>query len=338
MNPNMNVSETSRRFHPGAGGILALITAITMVAVPRSSAEVPPRFYWKTLSGMNAVPLIGMSVDANANPLDHSHRVVPGADIEADMFIAGYGKVLPVFDRAAMIALLLPMGDLSSAVSLAGVSSSESARGYGDPMLEFDINLIGPNAIKDIPDMMRYEPGFSVDLVIDLAFPIGEYDENQRLNIGQNRWYGRGGFPMIWQIGAWVPGRRTTLEAFPSVWLFGDNDDFGGKTLESDPSYELDLHLTRDLSSELWGSLDAVIFEGGKSKVDGVSGDSVDAVSVGFTLGYQLNDSLQLPFGYKATLDDESGSESTELEASTVTVSLISAWHPLLEGVKRLEN
>ena len=34
-----------------------------------------------------------------------------------------------------------------------------------------------------------------------------------RLNLGQNRWYGRVGAPMVWQIGPWVPGRRTTFEA-----------------------------------------------------------------------------------------------------------------------------
>jgi len=319
---------------PGARCALALIIMIT--AVPRICAEVPPRFYWKTLSGLNAVPLIGMSVDGNANPLDRSHHVVPGADIEADMFIAGYAKILPIFDRSAMVAALVPMGEISSEVNVAGVSSSESAQGYGDPMLELNINLIGPAAINSLPDLMRYEPGFSADLVVDLAFPIGEYDEHKSINIGQNRWYGRIGFPLIQQIGPWVPGKRTTLEVFPSVWLFGDNDNFGEKKLESDPSFELDLHLTRDLSSDLWGSLDTVIMQGGKSKIDGVSGDSVDALLLGFTFGYQLTDSLQLTFGYKATLDDDSGSESTELEASTVTISLISGWHSLLEGVKRL--
>ena len=64
-------------------------------------------------------------------------------------------------------------------------------------MLEFDINLIGPKAQQNIPDAIRYEPGFSLDLLADLALPIGEYNSNQALNLGQNRWYGRIGAPMI---------------------------------------------------------------------------------------------------------------------------------------------
>jgi hypothetical protein len=57
--------------------------------------------------------------------------------------------------------------------------ASQSASGFGDPMLEFNINLIGPPAQKNIPDVLRYEPGFSVDLLADLALPIGEYDSTR---------------------------------------------------------------------------------------------------------------------------------------------------------------
>jgi len=37
------------------------------------------------------------------------------------------------------------------------------------------------------------------------------------LNLGQNRWYGRVGAPIVWQLGAWVPGRRTPLEFLPAA-------------------------------------------------------------------------------------------------------------------------
>ena len=125
---------------------------------------------------------------------------------------------------------------------------NQSASGFGDPMLEFSINLIGPAAQKNIPDALRYEPGFSVHLLTDLALPIGEYDSSKPLNIGQNRWYGRVGLPVIWQLGDWVPGRRTTLEFLPAVWIFGDNSDYVGQTLKTDPMFQLDAHLTRDFT------------------------------------------------------------------------------------------
>jgi hypothetical protein len=228
------------------------------------------------------------------------------------------------------------MGRISGDLSVAGKTVNQSARGFGDPMLEFDINLLGPPAQKNIPDVLRYEPGFSLDLLVDLAIPIGEYDSDQSLNIGQNRWYGRVGMPVIWQLGQWVPGRRTTLEILPSVWFFGDNTDYaGGKTLETDPSFQLDAHLTRDLTEHFWGSIDGVYYTGGKASVEGVSGESLSNLGVGLTLGYQINDNLNLTVGYKSTVND---SAEDDLKMDVFMVSLVYGWHPLVEGMKRLQG
>jgi len=298
-------------------------------------AQLPARFYLKSLSGANAVPLIVESISGNTNPFDPAHNVTAGANFDATMALAGYALAFPLFDRAAMAALILPMGRISGDVTVAGKSVNQSARGFGDPMLEFDINLLGPPAQKNIPDVLRYEPGLSVDLLADLALPIGEYDNKQSLNIGQNRWYGRFGMPVIWQIGEWVPGRRTTLEIFPSVWLFGDNTDFQGKTLKTDPSFQLDAHLTRDLTEHFWGAIDGVYYKGGKSSVDGVSGESLSNLGVGLTLGYQINDNLNLTFGYKSTVND---SAADDLKMDVFMVSLVFGWHPLVEGMKRLQG
>ena len=101
-----------------------------------------------------------------------------------------------------------------------------------------------------------------------------------------------------------MPGRRTTLEVLPSVWFFSDNDDYVGQTLSTDPMFQLEAHLTRDFTEHFWGSLDSTYMAGGKSTVNGVGGDSLNNVGVGFTLGYQINDNLSLTAGYMATVND----------------------------------
>ena len=298
-------------------------------------AQLPARFYLKSLSGGSAVPLIVESISGNTNPFDPTNNVTVGANFDATMALAGYAYAFPLFDRAAMAALILPMGHISGDVTVAGRTVNQSAKGFGDPMLEFDINLLGPPAQKNIPDVLRYEPGFSLDLLVDLALPVGEYDSKQSINIGQNRWYGRVGMPVIWQIGQWVPGRRTTLEILPSVWFYGDNTDFVGKTLQTDPSFQVDAHLTRDLTEHFWGSIDGVYYIGGKSTIDGVSGESVSKVGVGLTLGYQINDNLNLTFGYKSTVNDNA---ADDVKMDVFMVSLVFGWHPLVEGMKRLQG
>ena len=56
-------------------------------------------------------------------------------------------------------------------------------------------------------------------------------------------------------------------------------------------------------------------------------------LGVGFTLGYQINEHLQLTAGYMATVN---AGEPTDLRMDGFKVSLLFGWHPLVEGMNRL--
>jgi hypothetical protein len=314
---------------------LVWVLALGALAPAGASAQVPARFYWKSLSGGNAFPLIVNSMSGNTNPFDPAHLVSPGSSVEATLAIGGYARTFSLFDRSALGAVLLPMGHLSGEVAAAERTVTETARGFGDPMVEFDVNLVGPRSQANLVDVLRYEPGLSIDLIGDLAVPIGEYDNTRSLNLGQNRWYGRLGAPVVWQLGSWVPGRRTTVEFLPAVWLFGPNDDFVGRTMETEPMFQLDGHVTRDFTEHLWGSVDGVWYTGGRATIDGIEGEPLDNLGLGLTLGYQINDNLALTLGYKSTVDDKAPGD---LQMDGFMVSLVAGWHPLVEGAKRLKG
>jgi hypothetical protein len=57
---------------------------------------------------------------------------------------------------------------------------------------------------------------------------------------------------------------------------------------------------------------------------------------VGFTLGYQINDSMQLTLGYKSTLNNDAA--SNDLQMSVFMISFTTGWHRLLEGAERLSG
>lgn len=291
-----------------------------------------PRTHWKEmLTDTNVFSFTYIHASGNANLNDPSYRVVPGADFDADLTLVGYSRSFSLCRRTAVGSILLPVGDLEG--ELAGPLSS-STRGFGDPILQLDLNLIGTPAMENMPALMRYEPCFTVDLVLDLGIPIGEYDADSPTNIGQNRWYGRVGAPVMINLGDWVPGSRTTFEFLPAVWFFEDNDDFLGQTLENDPLFQLEAHLTHDFTRTFWGSLDAVWYYGGESTVAGLAGEELNDLGVGFTLGYQINDNLMLTAGYTATMDDGPG----DLDLGALRINLIYGWHQLLEGIDRLEG
>lgn len=316
--------------------LLWFVCGLVLVAsVPARSAIAQgdgPRTHWKEmLTGTNVISLTYMHASGNANPLDPAHTIVPGADFSADLVLVGYSRSFSLFDRTAVGSLLLPVGELDGETT-GPMSLSDSARGFGDPVLQLDMNLFGAPAMQNMPDLLRFEPTFTLDLVFTLSIPIGEYDEDSPANIGQNRWFGRVGLPVMINLGDWVPGHRTTLEFLPAVWFFEDNDDFLGQTMETDPLFQLEAHLTRDFTEGLWGSLDAVYYLGGESTIGGLSGEELSELGVGFTLGYQINRNLMLTAGYTATVDDG----MDDLDLGVFRINLIYGWHQLLEGIDRL--
>jgi hypothetical protein len=99
--------------------------------------------------------------------------------------------------------------------------------------------------------------------------------------------------------------------------------------------FQLEGHLTRDFMERVWGSLDFISYTGGQPTIDGVKGEKLSNYGAGATLGYQLNDNLQLTAAYVSSFND-SGAE--DLKMDTFRVSLVFGWHPLIEGMKRLKG
>jgi Putative MetA-pathway of phenol degradation len=317
--------------------IFALTALVVMLTCPNAAQAQGDgaRFYWKGLKGTNAVPLITSSLGGNANPLDPSQTVIPGSNFSALMSMVGYARMIAVGDRSAFISVIQPLGRVTSELTFNGRTFINTARGYGDPMVEFDINIIGPKAIKNIPDMIRYSPRFSMDIAANLAFPIGEYDNTTPINIGQNRWYGRIGTPMILQIGPWVPGKRTTLEFLPAIWLYGANNDFVGEKMTTEPMFQLEGHLTRDFMEKMWGSLDVISHSGGKATIGGVEGNSLSNIGVGASLGYKITDNIQAIASYSSTVNDKN---PEDLKIDGFRLVVMCGWHSLVEGMGRLKK
>jgi hypothetical protein len=74
---------------------------------------------------------------------------------------------------------------------------------------------------------------------------------------------------------------------------------------------------------------------GGKASINGVDGEKLNNVGLGLTLGYAINDNLNLTVGYKSTIND---SAPGNLRMNSFMVTLVYGWHSLLEGARRLKS
>jgi len=200
--------------------------------------------------------------------------------------------------------------------------------------VQLDINLFGTPPLISTVDLVNYEPTWTIDSAVLLAFPIGQYDDDKLVNMGLNRWYGRFALPIKYHFGVFAPGYMSSFELTPSVWLFAENDDFVGKKLENDPLWQIEAHLTHDFTRSFFGSLDLLYRGGFQSEINGVEvGDDLDIGDLGFTLNYQATDNITIRTSFSSNVfgDDD-------LDNSLIRLQFVYAWHRLNENMKKLQQ
>jgi len=276
------------------------------------------------------VPLIVNSISGNTNPFDPAHIVAPAATSterwpSSVMRIRSNCSIAPRWRRSCC------RWGVSRANSPWRPKLQPDGQRIRHPMLEFNINVIGPRAQKNIPDALRYEPGFSDLLATSRC--------DRRVRQSQ---------PSIWDrtagtgasappsSGSWVRGTRPAHDAgIPArgVALRGQQR-LRRKTLKTDPLFQLDAHLTRDFTENFWVQ-STFLVQRRRATINGVAGEKLNNIGVGLTLGYQVNSNLNLTFGYKSTVND---SAPGDLKMDSFMVTLVYGWHPLIEGSKRLKS
>jgi hypothetical protein len=329
---------------------LATLAIILSFSVPVFAVDDGARAYWKGRDGTNVVSFqyLNMNMQASgAQQFDPAHFIYPNSDAEANVMIANYARHFTLFNRASSLGVniaggsvdvdvdtnLVPPGFLPPGVT-PGDSLGQSASGYADPSVQLDVNLFGTSPLKSTVDLVNYEPTWTIDAAVMLAFPVGKYDSDKLVNMGLNRWYGRFAVPIKYHFGAFSPGYKSSFELIPSVWLFAENDDFVGQKLENDPLWQLEAHLTHDFTRKFFGSLDLLYRGGFQSEINGVeSGEELDIGDLGFTLNYQLTDNSTIRTSYMSNVFGDS-----DLDTSVIRIQFVYAWHQLMENMKKLKS
>lgn len=327
------------------GPLIALLTVLMILSAGCAqtvSAQLDgPHVYWTLPINTNIVGLTAVRGSANA-AWANFNRVEPSVRIDNSLYLLSYSRSFGLFGRSAMATLLGSAGSISTTTSLPPGTpvGDDYIQGVADPSLGFWINLFG-SADQPVREFIRYEQGTSVHLSLMGTFPVGQYDESALLNMGGNHWKVRLGLPIVQGIGAWVPGSRTTLEILPTMTIVGDNADALGATVDQDPSYAVEIHLTRDFTRRAFISLDySYLRLGGSTYMDNASGATVQSSGAttahlaGATLGYEVNDNLRLFVTHMQTASEDMG--SFELSGEVLKVMLSYSWHAVLERVSVL--
>lgn len=217
--------------------------------------------------------------------------------VETNGAAASYVRAFAVFGLTGRLDLIVPWQRTRWEGLVSGVPDSRTQEGFDDPWVRLSVGLVGAPALsgKEFLDHHAARPVRTVvGAGLGVKLPLGEYDPDRLLNIGQNR------FVLQPQVGAVHFRGPWSYELTGSTFLFADNDDFfGGSELEQDPIYALQAHVVHTFENQSWVSAGAGYNSGGETRIDGKSKDDERVnVLAGLALGLPIGRSQGLKVAY----------------------------------------
>ena len=282
-----------------------------------NAADDGPRMYWNAPVGTNILQAYFWTASGNFNSPEQT-TAYDLFDTDINIGVLGYNRILDIGGHSAIATAVITGGKVTGHYSGDPLDASS---GLGDLYLQGVINLFGAEALST-EEFASYKQDTVLSLLIGITAPTGAYKGDQDLNLGMNRWNIRVGLPFMVTLGDWIPGEITTLEILPSVWFYGDNNDI---KFSQDPMYTLEAHITRDITTSIFVSLDYFVQRVGDSFTDGLqTGNANTSDSLGATVGYMINAQTQFQLRYAKTLNPDP--KDFELDADMFQFNLNYFW------------
>jgi hypothetical protein len=277
-----------------------------------------PRVYQLTPKGAQAWTVFAVAKRGNEEP--EVGTVLPGSDIDTDLLIPRYVTTLSLGGRQFAPFVIIPTGRTRFQLN-DGVTPPASSSGFGDLQIGGVVGLVGSPALAPA-DYANFKPGFSTGLFAKAYFPTGAYSATKAVNLGSNRYAFQLGLPtgFAWGTSYRAP-RLTTLDVFPTLTFYDDNDDpYGADRSSKATLFSVEGHLTHNLSRTTWLSADVLYRRGGETTTDGVKGgDATDGWSAGGSAAWVLNPRATLILTYQQVIErDDDGPDGGFFRAALV--------------------
>ena len=216
---------------------------------------------------------------------------IEDAEITIKASVAAYVRTLDLWGKAGKVDLVAARTCFEGEAIFRGVPVRGDRCGEADPQLRLTYLFYGAPAM-DAEQFRRTPQGRVAGASLRVRAPWGEYNNENLINHGANRWEFKPEIGISNRYGRW------STDAAVSAAFFTENDRFAGHDrLEQDPLYQVQLHLIYHLQRGRWWSVNGNYFWGGRTKRNGErQDDRQDNSRLGVTLGWPLTSRHSLKF------------------------------------------
>jgi hypothetical protein len=276
-------------FGPALSRMLLPTLALIPLSRQAMAQDLEPRTYTNIPVGQNFVGVGYAYSDGEINPSPS----VPLRDIELTMkgTVAAYVRSLNLWGKAGNFSASWARLCLEGSGFVNEVLVRGDRCGTTDPSVRLGYMFYGAPAM-DLKTFRKTPTGRVIGASLKVDMPLGDYNNENIINTGANRWTFKPEIGISNRWGGW------NVDAAFAARLFTDNDNFkGNTTLEQDPLYQLQTHLIYNLPKGRWISVNGNYFWGGRTSKDGVKGDDRQENSrIGVTLAWPLSAQHSLKF------------------------------------------
>ena len=271
--------------------------SLLLLAGPLAAEDIEPR-RWTPLPVGTTVVGAGAVRSEGEVAFDPVLKV-EDATVEATTTLVSVVHAFSLLGKTARFDVRLPHQHARWEGLLDGEPRTVDRRGLADPRLRLSVNLLGSPALRG-KAFGAYHAAHPINTVVGVALavtlPLGEYQKDKLLNLGQNRFAVQPQLGVVHTRGPW------SYELTGSVSFFTDNDDFlVDHTREQDPVLLLQAHTVYADPRGWWVSAGAAYDWGGTSQVDGVAKDDYrEDLLYGVSAGLAVSRHLGLQIAYVA--------------------------------------
>ncbi len=258
-----------------------LVGLVVGTSAGSHAQELEPRSYSNAPTGLNFLIAGYVYTDGSvatdpAVPLENAQLRVHGP-------LVGYARSLALWGKAAKLDFVLPYSWLDGTADFAGQPVARNVSGLQDPRVRLTVNFCGAPALS-LAEFASYKQDLIVGASVQVAPPLGQYDDERFVNLGTNRW------SIKPEIGISKVLGRVILDAAAAATFYTDNHDYVGSTRSQDTVYAIQAHGIYGFRSKIWLAADATYYFGGQAFVDGTpSGERLGNWRVGATVAVPID-------------------------------------------------
>lgn len=218
---------------------------------------------------------------------------------ELDTLVMSYSHFFALGRKLARFDALVPWQHANYRGLLDGTPDGVTRADFTDPVFRFSVHLLGApdaGAGESSKGATKKRVSTVVGAAVAVRVPLGEYIDEELINLGQNRFVVRPQIGMVHSRGPW------SFELTASTFFYTENDSFlGDKRRRQAPTHAIQSHVVRVFRPGFWASVSAAYGWGGENTVDtAAKGDTRRDVLAAVSIGFPVARNQGVKFSYSS--------------------------------------